>query len=805
MSDPAEKSPEPQPAPPGRAARRERYLACLAELSTRLLRAPDPLRVLDLAVASLRDASGADRCYVVENHAGEHGAVRTTLRAEVCRPGIEALLGRPETIGAPLLVFDRGELARGEPLYGAVGGFPRAARRLLELQGIRSVALLPIQVEGDWWGTLGLDACRPGLEFEADDVALLRTAANAIGAGLERARKEGALRASEKRFRAIVDQAVDLIGEHDAAGRYLYASPSHAAVFGVDPARLVGTPSIERIHPDDRAEALRTFTDAGSRAGPGMAVIRMLHADGSWRWVECTGRFFDAGEGERRAVIMGRDVTERQREDAERLRLEQAMDQAGDAIVIWGLDGRISYVNAAWERMTGKQRAEALGANVLEVTRPVPGSRPTQEIALQISRGAPWSGRLPSYGGGYLNATITPVRDARGRQVHFVSVMRDVTREVELEGQIRRQQKLEAIGTLATGVAHDFNNLLTGVLGYAELLAQREASTAEVAEAAHVIGEAARRGAELTSQLLGFGLQSRLRSEPDDVHETIREVVRLLSRTFARNVELRTELAAAESTVLGDPGQLQEVFLNLAVNARDAMPEGGELEFRTELAPRAEGPPELVVNVRDTGTGIPADLHERIFEPFFTTKQSEKGTGMGLAVVYGIVQSHRGSVGVESALGSGTRFEVRLPVAVGAAPARAAAAKREPRKGEGRVLVVDDEPAVRRVAARMLRRLGYEPDEAAGGSEALARVRGEPGAYALVILDLDMPGMDGRACLRALRAVEPEIPVVISTGLPASELGDALAEDTLLLPKPYELLQLSETVAAAIGEHEPGV
>jgi PAS domain S-box-containing protein len=800
MSDPADSAKQP----PGRAARRERYLACLAELSTRLLQAPDPLVVLDLATRSLREASGADRCYVFENHAGARGTALTTLRAEACAPGVAAMLGRPETLGAPLVVFDRPELARGEPLFGSARDFPAAARRVLELQEIRSVALLPIQVEGAWWGILGFDACRPGLEFSADDVALLRTAANAIGAGLERARQEGALRASEKRFRAIIDQAFDLIGEHDAAGRYLYASPSHAAVFGVDPADLVGVGSIERIHPDDRAEALRTFTAAGSAGSGGrMAVIRMRHEDGSWRWIECTGRFFDAGDGERRAVIMGRDVTERRREEDERLRLEQAMDQAGDAIVIWGVDGRIRYVNAAWERMTGKNRSEALGAKVLEVTQPIPGSRPMAEIRPVLAQGTPWNGRLPTYAGGFLDATITPVRDAAGKLVHFVSVMRDVTREMELESQIRRQQKLEAIGTLATGVAHDFNNLLTGVLGYAELLAQREPSGAEVAEAAQVIGEAARRGAELTSQLLGFGLHSRLRSEPVDVHETILEVVRLLSRTFARNVELRTALGAEESTVLGDPGQLQEVFLNLAVNARDAMPGGGELEFRTERVPREGAPAELVVSVRDTGTGIPEELHERIFEPFFTTKQSEKGSGMGLAVVYGIVQSHRGSVSLESTLGAGTRFEIRLPVSPGAAPALAAAAGREPRKGEGRVLVVDDEPAVRRVATRMLRRLGYAPDEAAGGSEALARVRSEPGAYALVILDLDMPGMDGRACLRALRALEPELPVVISTGLPASELGDALTGEGIgLLPKPYELLTLSETVAAAIGTPE---
>src|SRR4029453_5181167 len=225
-----------------------------------------------------------------------------------------------------------------------------------------------------------------------------------------------------------------------------------------------------------------------------------------------------------------------------------------------------------------------------------------------------------------------------------------------------RQRKPEAIGTLASGVAHDFNNLLTGVLGYAELLAEGRCSPAEVAEAARVIGEAARRGAELTSQLLGFGLQTPLRNEAVDVHEVIGEVVRLLSRTLARSVSIQLDLAAPRSPVRGDPGQLQQVFLNLALNARDAMPEGGTLVFATESVPES-APPRIAVAVRDTGVGIPELLHERIFEPFFTTKQSEKGSGMGLSVVYGIVQSHGGSISLESEVGTGTRLEVQLPLA----------------------------------------------------------------------------------------------------------------------------------------------
>ncbi len=481
----------------------------------------------------------------------------------------------------------------------------------------------------------------------------------------------------------------------------------------------------------------------------------------------------------------------------ERLRLEQAMDQASDAVVIWERTGRLVWANLSWERMIGVDRRAALGRPMREFADLTETAATAVAIDRDLRAENAWQGRLRGRRGEVIDTRITAVRDAEGAIQYYISVARDLTREVELEGQLRRQQKLEAIGTLASGVAHDFNNLLTGVLGYAELLAEGRSSPAEVAEAARVIREAARRGAELTSQLLNFGLQAPLRSEPVDVHEVIGDVVRLLSRTLARSVSIQLDLAAPRHTVRGDPGQLQQVFLNLALNARDAMPDGGTLLFRSEPVPGTAAP-RIAVAVSDTGVGIAEPLRERIFEPFFTTKQSEKGSGMGLSVVYGIVQSHGGSISLESEVGEGTRIDVQLPLAEEEAPARVARGDAAPVRGAGRLLVIDDEPGVRRVAGRMLRHLGYQVDEASDGAEALARLRGNPGAYALAILDLDMPGMDGRACLRELRGILPDLPVIVSTGLPASEIAEfAKRERVGLLSKPYDLLRLSRVIAAA--------
>jgi len=780
---------------PGGVPARERYLTCLAELSTELLRTPDPLGFLSSAVRRLREATGAGRCYVLENRVGEDGAVFGTLRAESCARGLAPLLGRPELTDAPMSSLGVPAVAQGEPFHGPPEAIPGAARSPLGCEGLHWLAFLPIRVGRYWWGTLGLVTYRAGLRFEDPDVALLRTAANAIGAALERARREDDLRAREERFRRIADQAFDMVAELDAEGRYLYVSPSHEAVYGVPAASLLGRIAFEWIHPEDLAEAMEAFR-AALPAGTGHASFRIRHRDGSLRWIEAVGRADRTADGPR-AVIIGRDVTERRRTDVQRRRLEQAMDQAGDAIVVWDRQGEIQYVNAAWERTLGMTRAEALGRRIVDMATDMVGAEQLAEMNAALGGASTWQGRVRGSRGRVFDMNIAAVRDETGAIQHYISAARDVTREVELETRVRQQQKLEAIGTLATGIAHDFNNLLTGVLGYAELLEKDDVEEHALREAIGVIGQAARRGAELTSQLLRFSPRGRRASGPVDMHDVVREVVNLTARAFPRSIELQTDLRAPRCTVAGDAGQLQQVLLNLVLNARDAMPAGGTLRVETALAPGTE-PPQLALRVRDTGCGIEESLRERIFEPFFTTKPREKGTGMGLAVVYGIVQSHGGSIHVESAPGAGAVFEVRLPLTNAVAPP-APPLEEPPATGAGRVLIVDDEPSVRRVAARMLQRLGYATEECADGAAALLRLRagGEP--FEAVLLDLDMPGLDGRACLRGLRELEPTLPVVLSTGLPTGELDvELVAGVTGVLPKPYDLATMARTIAAAV-------
>jgi signal transduction histidine kinase len=389
--------------------------------------------------------------------------------------------------------------------------------------------------------------------------------------------------------------------------------------------------------------------------------------------------------------------------------------------------------------------------------------------------------------------------------------------QLAADGEARRQaesallqaQKLEAIGQLAGGVAHDFNNLLTGILAHAEILAEAAPPGSDTHESAAIIGDAAARAAELTKQLLGFARRGKLVVAPVDTHAALHEAARLLRRTLDKRIRVVERLGAASSVVFGDAGQLQQALLNLAVNARDAMPEGGELVFSTAVVdvdadfcarhPGATPGPHVAIAVEDTGHGIPPELQSRVFEPFFTTKDPGRGTGMGLAMVYGIARNHGGVVSLDSEPGRGARFTLWLPLAA----QQAAPAPPAPRAGcgraSGRVLVVDDDEVPRAAAARILRGLGYDVVAAASGAEAVRWFSEHHARCDAVLLDLSMPGMDGGACFRALRAIDPGVRVVLTSGYGrdgrAQELLDAGV--VAFAPKPFQAGDLAEALALA--------
>ncbi|MBW2278261.1 MAG: response regulator, partial [Deltaproteobacteria bacterium] len=376
----------------------------------------------------------------------------------------------------------------------------------------------------------------------------------------------------------------------------------------------------------------------------------------------------------------------------------------------------------------------------------------------------------------------------------------------ELEEQLFQAQKLDAIGTLAGGVAHDFNNILTGILGQSFILKRNFKSGSALFESAEAIETMTLRAAELTRQLLGFARKGKKRDMPVDLHGVLDDVLVVLGHTFDKRITLTTRLTTEPAEISGDPTQLQQVVLNLAVNARDAMPDGGRLVIETGVVRTDEMPHEryITLEVSDDGQGIPDDVRSRIFEPFFTTKEQGQGTGMGLAVVYGIVQNHGGWIEVESEAGKGTKFTVALPAltAKGARPVIEPPPQME--AGSGRILVVDDEQIVREVVEQVLTTQGYEVVCRDNGKQAVEFYREHGAAIDLVILDLMMPVMNGTTCFRELRAIDPEVKVLLATGYALDEFGRQLVDDGLVgfVEKPFMPSQLAKAVVDALADAE---
>lgn len=404
--------------------------------------------------------------------------------------------------------------------------------------------------------------------------------------------------------------------------------------------------------------------------------------------------------------------------------------------------------------------------------------------------------------------TFAPVVDSDYVNVYGL----DITERKLLEEQLRQSQKMGAVGQLAGGIAHDFNNLLQGILGHASLLKLEADPRSSVYDGLKTIESAAEVGAKLTRQLLGFAGKGRDQVIPVDVHAAIHEVLALVSRTMDKSIRITTDLAAPASVVKGDPNQLQQALLNLAINAGDAMPRGGELTICTDVVDLDETycrtHPEtapgrcLFVSIADTGRGIPKDILQRVFEPFFSTKEPSQGSGMGLAMVYGIVKNHGGNIEVSSDQGQGATFKIYLPIVEESGAAALASERGEPVRGAGRVLLAEDEELVREVTTRMLQSLGYQVVAMPDGEQAVDYFREHPGKIDVAVIDMIMPNMDGRETFQALKQIDPGIKAVLCTGYDRNERVQGALDDGILgfAHKPYDLKELSEALASVLNQ-----
>ncbi len=634
--------------------------------------------------------------------------------------------------------------------------------------------------------------------------------------------KERSERETEARTRLILESALDAVIVIDATGLVREWSPRAEAMFGWTRDEMLGRSIADRIIPEKYRHAHVSRLGAYRAGSVSRVLNRTLELvaqrrDGTLIPIELSVAPLMRGtEMEFSAFI--RDITERHESQAAIARSEAryraAFEQAAVGMAEVTRDGVFQRVNRVFAQITGRSEQELIGMSTTTVTHP--DDLESDAVALQrlMRNELPFVQREKRYlrpdgSVAWAKLATAVVHDAAGAPSYVLSVVQDVTEEKRLEAELKQAQKMDAIGRLAGGIAHDFNNLLTTIMGYAELLQYEEGVSKQGRDDARSIATSARRGADLARNLLTLARRSPDRRERTDVPELVREVATLVSRTFDRRIDVTIELPPVAPVISGDRSLLHNALLNLALNARDAMPNGGRLSFAAsavtidaEFCARHGGeamPGEYVrIDVRDTGEGMSASTRERIFEPFFSTKEPGKGTGLGLAMVYGTVRSHGGMIEVDSVPDEGTTFHLYLPLGSEIEYGPEDGADRLI-TGRGRVLVVDDEQAVRHVVSRMVEHLGYEVETANDGLEAVARVEHGDPALDIVILDGNMPRLSGHEAARRIRALRPDLPLVLASGYMEPDAGGESwrADFAGTVPKPYDLATLS----AVIAEH----
>ena len=490
---------------------------------------------------------------------------------------------------------------------------------------------------------------------------------------------------------------------------------------------------------------------------------------------------FDFQE-EAHLLAVASDITERRRAE-ERIREQAALlDASRDAIIVWDVFRGVQYMNRAAEELTDRTVAQAQGQDLVALLRPCSDVALRAAVQDVIARGA-WSGELALRTSDDQPRDVasrwTALADNEGQRASVLITCNDISEKKRLERQYLRAQRLESIGRLASGIAHDLNNILSPVMMGAEMLHEMT-DDSEARSIVATIRESAIRGSDTVRQLLTFARGGESRKGPIQPRHLLKEVAHLLQQTFPKNVQVYTEFSRTIPTLLADPSQIHQVLMNLCVNARDAMPEGGVLflgletqtldEQSLDVHPKARPIPYLVFKVSDSGTGIAPEAMDRIFDPFFTTKAPGRGTGLGLATVLGIVENHGGFVAVESKPGQGTTFRVYLPAS--AAPEVAAKAERRGQaRGQGElVLVVDDEPAIRRMVENVLRHGGYSSLAASTASDALHLFQEHRDRIRGVLADIMMPFGDGRQLITTIHEQAPKLPIIAMSGVTTPEL-----------------------------------
>ena len=645
-----------------------------------------------------------------------------------------------------------------------------------------------------------------------------RRAISPEGARAKRDHAEGAWDGRDAHFHHLIgQQCADAIALIGADGNFLYQSPAAARVLGMDPAPLLGASFVGTIHPDDQERAREAFLNVlRAPATRASAEVRFAHPDGTWHWMEATlTNMLD--EPNVNAVVSNyRDVTqmrgtvqalkdseERFREIAEYIQeaffvtdmaTSQPLYVSPNWSVIWGRPLEEGYDPEVWSQAIHPDDRERMA-----VSQALVHEGRSQDDVFRIVR--------PDGKQRWVHARVFPVTDSAGRVYRTVGVAADITELRQAEWRFAQAQKMEAMGRLAGGVAHDFNNLLTVISGEAELLQQDIAADTDQGEMLRDIRHAAASAAGLTRQLLAFSRKQLVEPSVFDLNTAIEDTSKMLRRLIGENVQLETRLEPVLGMVRLDRGQFEQVLTNLAVNAKDAMPNGGLLVLETApveldqdyamMYPEVRAGDYVLLSVGDTGVGMSPEVKANVFDPFFTTKERGHGTGLGLAMIHGIVKQAGGHIAVYSEPNIGTTFRLYFPrIMEPDRPERRPVEVTGVPRGDETILLVEDEDLVRRVASRMLASLGYTVLEARDATEAQEALATPGSKVQLLFTDVVLPGMQGRELAALVKGKLPAMRVLFTSGYSDDVIlqHQLLSRDVTVVQKPYNRDELARKV-----------
>ncbi|HMJ66335.1 MAG TPA: PAS domain S-box protein, partial [Candidatus Binatia bacterium] len=686
------------------------------------------------------------------------------------------------------------ELSCGQPtVVNQIAVSGSADEEWLQRERIVAYAGYPLTLEDQPVGLMSIFSRTPLSDATLQEMG---SVAHGIAQFIERKRSAEALDLSEFKYRSVIENIKEVIFQVNEQGCWTFLNPAWTEITGFKLKDTLGTHVAEYVHPEDRERHWELFDRLIHRRQSFFRdETRYLANDGSFRWVEVYAQpTLDPNVFGTSGTI--RDITERKRAEAEIEKLAAFVRLNPDPVMELGADGTLTYLNPA-----AREMAKTLGLEDPETILP-PDARGVARDCLRLGQSKPR--QEVSVNGRTLLWSFFPI--AASQVVHCYGT--DVTERINLEQQLRHAQKLESVGQLAAGVAHDFNNILTIIQGHADRLVERCKQDEPIAEPLSQISAAANRASSLTRQLLMFSRKQVMQSKVIDLNAVLGNLAKMLHRLIGDNITLESSYSREIPAIEADNGMIEQIIVNLAVNSRDAMPKGGKLLITTAAVNvnqayvyqhhEARVGRFVALSVSDTGCGMTKDTLERIFEPFFTTKEVGKGTGLGLATVYGIVKQHQGWIEVTSEVNVGTTFKIYFPAS--ARTVEPTVEKSMPEeKVQGKhetILLVEDESVLRELARLILHDYHYRVLEAATGVEAIKVFEENDGKIDLLLTDMVMPeGISGRELAQELKRRKPDLKVIYTSGYSADVMGeDPELRDVKFLQKPYPPPQLARTV-----------